>query len=261
MDVPISIGITLALGMSLVESASHADHAYFDAAIMLIAFLLVGRYLDQNMRQRTRAFAGNLAALKGETATKFISDDEVRTVPVAAIEPGDIVLLRAGERSAVDGNVISGSSEIDQSLIIGETLPATAVPGSAVYAGTLVRSGTLRVRVAASSENTLLAEIARLLDNAMQSRSHYLRLAERAARLYAPVVHVTALLTLLGWLIAGATFHDSIVTAIAVLIITCPVHSALPFPPCRPLRPEHCSAPAFCSIRAMRSSSSLTLIG
>jgi P-type Cu2+ transporter len=230
MDVPISIGITLALGMSLVETASHADHAYFDAAIMLIAFLLAGRYLDQNMRQRTRAFAGNLAALKGETATKFISDDEVRTVPVAAIEPGDIVLLRAGERSAVDGNVISGSSEIDQSLITGETLPATAVPGSAVYAGTLVRSGTLRVRVAASSENTLLAEIARLLDNAMQSRSHYLRLAERAARLYAPVVHVTALLTLLGWLIAGATFHDSIVTAIAVLIITCPCALGLAIP-------------------------------
>jgi P-type Cu2+ transporter len=230
MDVPISMGIALALGMSLVETASHADHAYFDAAIMLIAFLLAGRYLDQNMRQRTRAFAGNLAALKGETATKFISDTEVRTVPVAAIEPGDIVLLRPGERSAVDGNVISGRSEIDQGLITGETLPATAVPGSAVYAGTLVRSGALRVRVAASSENTLLAEISRLLDNAMQSRSHYLRLAERAARLYAPVVHATALLTSLGWLIAGATFHDSIVTAIAVLIITCPCALGLAIP-------------------------------
>jgi P-type Cu2+ transporter len=230
MDVPIAIGITLALGMSLVETASHADHAYFDAAIMLIAFLLAGRYLDQNMRRRTRAFAGNLAALKGETATKFVGGDEVRTVPIAAIAPGDIVLLRPGERSAVDGNVISGNSEIDQSLITGETLPIVATAGTAVYAGTLVRSGTLRVRVAAASEETLLAEISRLLDNALQARSRYLRLAERAARMYAPVVHATALLTMLGWLIAGATLHDSIVTAIAVLIITCPCALGLAIP-------------------------------
>jgi Cu2+-exporting ATPase len=230
MDVPISIGIILALGMSLIETASHAEHAYFDAAIMLIAFLLAGRYLDQNMRRRTRAFAGNLAALKAETATRFISEDEIRTVPVAAIRPGDIVLLRAGERSAVDGSVISGRSEIDQSLITGETRPVAAVAGSAVYAGTLVRSGTLRVRVSAASEGTLLAEISRLLDNALQSRSRYLRLAERASRLYAPVVHAAALLTMIGWLIAGATLHDSIITAIAVLIITCPCALGLAIP-------------------------------
>jgi Cu2+-exporting ATPase len=230
MDVPISIGIILALGMSLFETAMHAEHAYFDAAIMLIAFLLAGRYLDQNMRRRTRAFAGNLAALKAEMATKFVSEDEIRTVPVAAIRPGDIVLLRAGERSAVDGTVVSGRSEIDQSLITGETLPATAVVGSAVYAGTLVHSGALRVRVSAASEGTLLAEISRLLENAVQSRSRYLRLAERASRLYAPLVHATALLTMIGWLIAGATLHDSIVTAIAVLIITCPCALGLAIP-------------------------------
>ena len=230
MDVPISIGILLALGMSLVETASHADHAYFDAAIMLIAFLLAGRYLDHNMRRRTRAFAGNLAALKAETATKFVGGEEVRTVPIAAIEPGDIVLIRPGERSAVDGSVVGGQSEIDQSLITGETLPITAAPGTAVYAGTLVRSGTLRVRVAAACEDTLMAEITRLLDNALQARSRYLRLAERAARLYAPVVHATALLTMLGWLIAGAGFHDSIVIAISVLIITCPCALGLAIP-------------------------------
>jgi P-type Cu2+ transporter len=230
MDVPISIGIALALAMSLVETVFHADHAYFDAAIMLIAFLLAGRYLDQNMRRRTRAFAGNLAALKGETATKFVDGEEVRTVPIAAIEPGDVVLLRPGERSAVDGNVVSGRAEIDQSLITGETLPVAAAPGTAVYAGTMVRSGTLRVRVAAASEQTLLAEISRLLDEALQTRSRYLRLAERAARLYAPVVHATAFVTLLGWLIAGATLHDSIITAIAVLIITCPCALGLAIP-------------------------------
>src|ERR1700742_82497 len=230
MDVPISVGIFLALAMSLVETASHAEHAYFDAAVMLIAFLLAGRYLDQNMRRRTRAFAGNLAALKAETATKFVNGGEIRPVPVAAIHPGVVVWLRAGERSAADGNVIDGRSEIDQSLITGETLPVIAERGSSVFAGTLVRSGTLRVRVAAASEDTLLAEISRLLNNALQSRSHYLQLAERASRLYAPVVHAAALLTMIGWLAYGASLHDSIVTAIAVLIITCPCALGLAIP-------------------------------
>ncbi|WP_338691677.1 heavy metal translocating P-type ATPase [Bradyrhizobium sp. 26S5] len=230
MDVPISIGIVLALATSVIETVNHADHAYFDAAIMLIAFLLAGRYLDQNMRRRTRAFAGNLAALKAETATKFVSPTEIRTVPAAAIRPGDIVLLRPGERCAVDGNVIEGRSEVDQSLITGETLPAMVAPGSAVFAGTLLRSGTLRVRASAASGGTLLDEISGLLEHALQARSRYLRLAERASRLYAPVVHATALLTMLGWLAYGASFHDSIVTAIAVLIITCPCGLGLAIP-------------------------------
>ncbi len=230
MDVPISIGIVLALATSVIETVNHAEHAYFDAAIMLIAFLLAGRYLDQNMRRRTRAFAGNLAALKSETATKFVSATEIRTVPAAAIQPGDIVLLRPGERCAVDGNVIEGRSEVDQSLITGETLPVLVAPSSAVFAGTLVRSGTLRVRVSAASGGTLLDEITRLLDHALQARSRYLRLAERASRLYAPVVHATAFLTMLGWLAYGASFHDSIVTAIAVLIITCPCALGLAIP-------------------------------
>ncbi|QOZ36193.1 heavy metal translocating P-type ATPase [Bradyrhizobium sp. CCBAU 53421] len=230
MDVPISIGILLALATSVIETIAHAEHAYFDAAIMLIAFLLAGRYLDQNMRRRTRAFASNLAALKAETAAKFISPTEIRAVPVAAIKPGDIVLVRPGECCTVDGNVIEGSSEVDQSLITGETLPAIATPGSAVFAGTLVRSGTLRVRAAAASDGTLLAEISRLLDHALEARSRYLRLAERASRLYAPIVHITAFLTMLGWLASGATFHDSVVTAIAVLIITCPCALGLAIP-------------------------------
>ncbi|WP_342723609.1 heavy metal translocating P-type ATPase [Bradyrhizobium sp. B097] len=230
MDVPISIGILLALATSLIETIGHAEHTYFDAAIMLIAFLLAGRYLDQNMRRRTRAFASNLAALKAETAAKFISPTEIRTVPAAAIKPGDIVLLRPGECCTVDGNVIEGRSEVDQSLITGETLPAIATPGSAVFAGTLVRSGTLRVRATAASGDTLLAEVSRLLDHALQARSRYLRLAERASRLYAPIVHATAFLTMLGWLASGATFHDSVVTAIAVLIITCPCALGLAIP-------------------------------
>jgi P-type Cu2+ transporter len=230
MDVPISIGIVLALSTSVVETFHHAEHAYFDAALMLITFLVAGRYLDQSMRRRTRAVAGNLAALKAETATKFIGADEICEVPIAAVETGDIVLLRPGERSAVDGAVIEGQSKIDQSLITGETLPVKAAPGSAVYAGTLNLSGALRVRVSAAAEGTLLAEIARLLENAGQARSRYLRLADRASRLYAPVVHATALVTLIGWVAFGASWHDAIITAVAVLIITCPCALGLAIP-------------------------------
>src|SRR5436309_3581600 len=230
MDVPISIGVILALAMSVVETLHHAEHAYFDAAIMLLTFLLVGRYLDQRMRLKTRAVAGNLAALKAESAARFVGPDEISEVPVAAIRPGDIVLLRPGERCAVDGTVIDGRSEIDQSLITGETLYATAEHGTAVYAGSLNVSGTLRVRVSAASEGTLLAEITRLLGNALQARSRYVQLADRASRLYAPVVHATALLTMLGWVLVGASWHDAVITAIAVLIITCPCALGLAIP-------------------------------
>jgi P-type Cu2+ transporter len=230
MDVPISIGVILALGMSVIETIGHAEHAYFDAAIMLLTFLLVGRYLDQSMRRRTRAVAGNLAALKAEAATKFVGPDEISVVPAAAIRAGDIVLLRPGERSAVDGTVIDGRSEIDQSLITGETRHAAVEAGSAVYAGSLNISGALRIRVSAAAEGTLLAEIQRLLDHAVQARSRYVQLADRASRLYAPVVHATALLTMIGWLIAGASLHDSVITAIAVLIITCPCALGLAIP-------------------------------
>jgi P-type Cu2+ transporter len=230
MDVPISIGIVLALGMSVVETFHHAEHAYFDAALMLITFLVAGRYLDQSMRRRTRAVAGNLAALKAETATKFVGADEICEVPIAAVQAGDIVLLRPGERSTIDGSVIEGQSKIDQSLITGETLPVKAEPGTAVYAGTLNLSGALRVRVSAASEGTLLAEITRLLENAVQARSRYLRLADRASRLYAPMVHATALLTMIGWVAFGASWHDAIITAIAVLIITCPCALGLAIP-------------------------------
>lgn len=230
MDVPITLGVVLALGMSVFETLHHAEHAYFDSAMMLLAFLLIGRYLDQNMRRRTRAVAGNLAALKAETATKFVSAEEICEVPVASIRPGDRVLVRPGERIAVDGVVLEGRSDIDQSLVTGETLHVAAKQGAPVYAGTLNISGVLRVKVSAAAKGTLLEEVMRLLDNAVADRSRYLRLADRAAQLYAPVVHLTALATMLGWVIVGAGWHDAIITAIAVLIITCPCALGLAIP-------------------------------
>jgi P-type Cu2+ transporter len=230
MDVPISVGVVLALGMSVFETLHHAAHAYFDSALMLLTFLLVGRTLEQAMRRRTRAVAGNLAALRAETATKFVSDTELAEVPVASVRPGDLVLVRPGERIAVDGVVTEGRSEIDQSLVTGETLPVSAAKDSMVYAGTLNVSGTLRVRVSTAEHGTLLDEVTRMLDRALVARTRYVRLADRAARLYSPLVHAAALTTMIGWVAFGASWHDAIITAIAVLIITCPCALGLAVP-------------------------------
>jgi P-type Cu2+ transporter len=230
MDVPISIGVSLALGLSVYETAIHATHAYFDSAITLLFFLLIGRYLDLAMRRKTRLFAGNLASIKAEFAHRLDASGELTRIPVAALYPGDRVLVRPGERIPADGTVINGNSEIDESLVTGETLYRAVRAGTTVYAGSINVSGTLTMRVTAVGAGTLVDEVERLLEKATAARSQTVRLADRAARLYAPLVHTTAALTAIGWLIAGADIHDSIVIAIAVLIITCPCAIALAIP-------------------------------
>jgi len=133
MDVPISLGVILALAMSLVETANHAEHAYFDSALMLLFFLLVGRTLDHAMRRKTRAVAGNLAALKADTAHRFMGDELV-SVPVAVLKAGDRLLVKPGERVPADGTVLRGNSEIDESIVTGETARSRIGPGNTVYA-------------------------------------------------------------------------------------------------------------------------------
>jgi P-type Cu2+ transporter len=229
MNVPISLGVILALGMSIVETINHAPDAYYDSAIMLLFFLLVGRTLEHAMRRRTRAVAGNLAALKGETAHRF-AGDELVSVPVAALKAGDRVLVRPGERVPADGVVLSGRSEIDESIITGETTRRNIAAGAGVYAGALSFTGTLTLKVNAAGGSALIDEIERLLENASSAKSRAMRLADRAARVYAPMVHATAALTAAGWLIAGASIHDAVVAAITVLIITCPCALALAIP-------------------------------
>jgi Cu2+-exporting ATPase len=230
MDVPISVGVTLALGLSVYETATHAVHAYFDSAIMLLFFLLIGRYLDLAMRRKTRLFAGNLASLKAEFAHRLDLSGELVQVPAAALHPGDRVLVRPGERVPADATVIGGVSEIDESLVTGETLYRAVRNGATVYAGSINVSGALTMRVIATGAGTLVEEVERLLEKATQAKSQTMRLADRTTRLYAPVVHVTAALTGVGWLLAGASVHDAIVIAIAVLIITCPCAIALAIP-------------------------------
>lgn len=230
MDVPITIGILLALTMSVVETINHAENTYFDSVVMLLFFLLCGRYLDQAMRRRTRAVAGNLAALRAEVAHRIDGNGEATLVPTAALNPGDHVLVRPGERIAVDGKVISGRSELDESLVTGETTRRPAVSGDHVYAGSMNYDGTLTVEVTAAGKGTLLDDVERLLESAAAAKSRYVQLADKVARAYAPVVHATAAITALMWIAMGSSVHDAIITAVAVLIITCPCALALAVP-------------------------------
>ncbi|OYY30811.1 MAG: copper-translocating P-type ATPase [Azorhizobium sp. 35-67-15] len=230
MDVPISLGVILALGMSVVETALHKEHAYFDSAVMLLFFLLAGRYLDHEARRRTRAVAGNIAALRGEMAHRLGPDGVPVLVPVQALGAGDMILVAAGERVGADGEVVSGASAVDEALITGETLPRLVASGARVYAGSLNGSGALTLRVTAGGEGTLIDDVQRLLDGALSARGTYVRLADRVARLYAPVVHLTALAAAIFWLVLGASVHDAVMIAVAVLIITCPCALALAVP-------------------------------
>src|SRR5690606_11855619 len=156
MNVPITIGVILALFLSLMQTLQHAEHAYFESPVMLLFFLLVGRALDHDMRRRTRSFAENIAALKAETAARLLPDGSVRGVPLSKVDPGDRILVRAGERVALDGVITIGTSEIDQSLVTGETALKAVGAGDRVYAGTLNATGNLTVQVTAASGTTLL---------------------------------------------------------------------------------------------------------
>jgi Cu2+-exporting ATPase len=230
MDVPISLGVTLATLMSLYQTVNNSGHVYFDAAITLLFFLLVGRFLDQRMRVRAAGAAANLLGLRGTTATVIHADGSTSRLAARALIPGMRILTAAGERFAVDGRVIEGRGEVDQSLVTGETMPRTVTAGALIYAGTVNLSGPLVTEATATDQNTLLAEISRLMVVAEQARGRYVRLADRAARLYAPAVHVLGAATFIGWLLAGHGWEPALTAAIAVLIITCPCALALAVP-------------------------------
>ncbi len=230
MDVPISLAVVLAAGMSLFETATHGADAWFDAAVGLLFFLLVGRYLDHRMRGAARSAAARLLALSARSAMRVEPDGIAIHVPVAEIAPGDRVRVVAGERVPVDATILEGESDVDRSLLTGETDPESVAVGGRVFAGTLNLTGPLLVKVTAKSGDTLLADIARLMEAAERSGSRFVRIADRASRIYAPAVHILAAVTFVGWLIAGAGWHVALTAAIAVLIITCPCALGLAVP-------------------------------
>ncbi|MDD9876345.1 MAG: heavy metal translocating P-type ATPase, partial [Magnetovibrio sp.] len=231
MDVPISVAVLLAAAMSLHQTILGREHAYFDASISLLFFLLVGRYLDHQARAKARSAATHLLGLSATSATVIGPDGQHRLVPARNVSAGTIVHVAAGAKVPVDGTVVDGRSTVDTGLVTGESLPAPAQKGTALYAGTINRDAPLTLQTTAAGEDTLLAEIVRLVETAELGRSRYVRLADRAAAIYAPLVHVLALAAFGGWwLIGAAGLETSVMIAVAVLIITCPCALGLAVP-------------------------------
>lgn len=230
MDVPIAVGITLAYALSLYETINHGPHAYFDASVSLLFFLLIGRTLDHVMREKARTAVSGLRRLAARGATIVACDGTLSYVPVEEIAKGDVILVAAGERVPVDALVIKGASEVDRSLVSGESELEPVAKGTALQAGTLNLTGALTLEAVAAAKDSFLAEMVRLMEAAEGGRALYRRIADRTSALYAPVVHLTALITFLGWLFASGDWHRAMVIAIAVLIITCPCALGLAVP-------------------------------
>ncbi len=231
MDVPISIGVILATAMSFAETLQAGQHAYFDSAATLLFFLLIGRVLDHRARGAARRTAEQVLALRAVAVTVLDDQDRPIARPAHLVQPGDRVLVASGERLGVDGTILTGDSALDTALVTGEAVPRPVRPGDAVHAGMVNLGHPLTLRATATGEGTLLAEIGRLMEAAEARRGGFVALADRIARRYAPVVHLTALITFLGWwLSGGADLRTALSHAVAVLIITCPCALALAVP-------------------------------
>lgn len=229
MDVPIVLAIVLAIITSLWETMLSGHHAYFDAAMALTFFLLAGRYLDHRTRAIARSAAEELTALEVPRATRLLDGAE-EVVNVAQLAVGDHILVRPGGRMPVDGEIVQGTSEIDRSLLTGETLPVFAGVGQAVSAGEVNLTGPLTIRATAVGAETSLHRMADLVAIAESGRSRYTSLADSAAKLYAPGVHILAGLSFMGWYLYTWDVRTALNIAAAVLIITCPCALGLAVP-------------------------------
>lgn len=230
MDVPIVLALVLTLVTSLWETSLSGEHAYFDAALTLTFLLLAGRYLDHRTRAVARSAAEELAALEVPRALRLDDGGEPAEVAVGDLAVGDHILVRPGGRMPVDGQVVEGQSELDRSLLTGETLPVFAEAGSVVSAGEVNLTGPLVIRATAVGKESSLHQLADLVAIAESGRSRYTSLADRAAKLYAPGVHILSALAFLGWYLFTFDMRVALNIAAAVLIITCPCALGLAVP-------------------------------
>ncbi|MBD9372617.1 cadmium-translocating P-type ATPase [Rhizobium sp. ARZ01] len=230
MDVPISLAVTLSYCVSLWETIHHGEHAWFDATVTLLFFLLIGRTLDHVMRDRARSAITGLARLSPRGAMAISADGAREYRPVEEIAVGDRLSVAAGERLAVDARVVSGTSDVDRSLVSGESVPVTARPGTQLEAGVINLTGALVVEATAVARESFLAEVIGLMEAAEGGRARYRRIADRAAAYYSPAVHLLALISFFGWGFYDGDWKHAMLVAVAVLIITCPCALGLAVP-------------------------------
>jgi Cu+-exporting ATPase len=231
MDLLVALGTSAAWGLStwILLRTGQAHGLYFDSSAMLITFILAGKSLEARARRSTVTAINALMRLRPDTAR--VSRDGVETeIPVAAVRPGDLVIVRPGERIPVDGRIKQGSAAIDAAMLTGESLPADHTVGDTVAAGAIDTDGHLVIETTAVGAETMLARIVRLVEDAQASKAPIQRLADQVSAVFVPVVLVIALVTLCGWLIAGATPSSAILNAVSVLVIACPCALGLATP-------------------------------
>jgi Cu2+-exporting ATPase len=230
MDVPIAIALIATTGISVLETRLAGQHAYFDAATMLLFFLLIGRTLDHLMRERARNAITGLARLQPRGGTVVAGDGRREYVKLNEIVPGMTLEIKAGERIPVDSTLLSNGASFDYSIVTGESLPHLIEYGSEVIGGAASLSGPLLVRTKRAAPDSYLARMAAMMDAAETAKTRPRRIADRAASLYAPVVHTIAIATFLAWGVLGGDWHAALMNAVTVLIITCPCALALAVP-------------------------------
>jgi Cu2+-exporting ATPase len=229
MDVPISLATILAMLISFQELLRSGEYIYLDAAVSLVFFLLIGRYLDLKMRNRAREYAQNLILAQAQSVTLY-NKGQLKLTTIKNASEGDVAFIAVGEKIPVDGVVLNGESEVDNSLITGETTPIAISKGSYVHAGTINLAQPLQVKITRLGEHTTLGEIIKLMETAEQGKARFVRIADRISGFYTPFVLTMSLLTLMLWLAKGASWADALLYAISVMIITCPCALGLAVP-------------------------------
>ncbi len=231
MDVPIALAVGLTLLLSLFETISGGEHVFYDAAVTLLFFLLAGRTLDHLMRDRARSAVTGLERMMPRGAHVRQADGSFVWAAIDTVQPGAAIAIEPGARIPVDCTISEGITDIDRALVTGEPMSVAAGPGDTLEAGTLNLTGTIVARVLRPAGQSFLAQIIAMQGAAETGRGRYVRIADRVARLYAPFVHIAALMTFLGWLLlTDGDWRRALFVAISVLIITCPCALGLAVP-------------------------------
>lgn len=218
-------------GDSFWGSRGIENHTYYDASVMIITFVLTGRVLEERAKSSTASAIRALMGMAPKTA-HLINGDSIDEVPIAALGSGDIIEVRAGEKVPVDGSITTGETYIDESMITGEPTPAQRSEGDKVFAGTILKQGTIRFRAEATSDKTMLAQIIRMVQEAQGSKAPVQRVADKIARVFVPAVLCLSLITFILWYAVGgdSQLPRAVLSAVSVLVIACPCALGLATP-------------------------------